>query len=128
MSHMVLMNIPKIKNLKSLERACKTLGLKLNTNQKEARYWAGNTMRCDAVISGNGCNYEMALTKEKDGSYSVHMDTYDPKLLEIVGNGCGKLSQQYQIEEHKRIARDLGKEILDCKTLPNGTIQLRIKS
>jgi hypothetical protein len=127
MSHMVVMNVPKIKNMKSLERACKSLGLTLNMEKKQAQYWAGNKMQCDGVISCPGSSYEIALKKESDGSYSMQMDNYCPKLSGAVGRSGGKLSQHYQIEEHKRAARNAGKEIAGCNVLPNGTIELQIR-
>jgi hypothetical protein len=125
---MVAMSVPKIKNIKSLDKACLKLGLKLDLNKKSAKYYAGNTMRCDGVISCPGTSYEIALKQESDGSYSMFMDSYDSTLSKAVGHDCGKLSQQYQVEEHKRIAKKAGKEVLSCKTLENGTIELRIKT
>jgi hypothetical protein len=128
MSHMVVMNIPKVKQLKSLEKACKSMGLTLDMNKKVATYWANNKMQCDGVISCPGTHYEIALKKEDDGSYSMMMDSYDRTLSDKVGMGCGKLSQSYQIEEHKRAARNAGKEVIGCKVMENGTIELRIRA
>jgi hypothetical protein len=123
---MVVMKVPTIKNIKTLEKACKSLGLKLDLNKKQAQYWAGNKMQCDGVISCPGSNYEIALKKEEDGSYKMYMDSYCPVLSKKVGAGGGILSQHYQIEEHKRAARNAGKEIIGMKTLDNGTIELLI--
>ena len=128
MSHMVVLNIPKIKNMKSLEKACLSLGLKLDLNKKTATYWAGNKMQCDGVISCPGTNYEIALKKDEKGLYSISMDSYCPKLSGKAGHNGGKLSQAYQIEEHKRAARNAGKEVIGCTVGANGTIELRIKA
>jgi len=128
MSHMVVMNVPKIKNMKSLEKACKSLGLNLDMKQKTATYWAGNKMQCDGVISCPGTNYQIALKQDQKGEYSVVMDSYCQKLSGVAGRNGGKLSQAYQIEEHKRAARNAGKEVVGHNVLPNGTIELRIKA
>jgi len=128
MSHMVKMTMPKIKNEETLKRACRNLGLVFDKTKKLATYYAGNKMKCDAVISCPGSTYEIALTQTQDGSYDMQMDSYCPTLTKKVGKSAGLLSQQYQIEEHKRIARSMGKEIMSCKTLPNGTIDLRIRA
>jgi len=128
MSHMVVMNVPKMKNLKSLEKACKSLGLTLDLNKKKATYWAGNKMQCDGVISCPGTSYEIALTKDANGSYSMSMDNYCSKLSGVAGRGGGKLSQAYQLEEHKRAARNAGKEVIGHTIDANGTIELRIRA
>ena len=128
MSHMIAMAVPKIKNLKSLEKACNSLGLKLDMKKKTATYWAGNKMQCDGVISCPGTNYEIALKQDEKGGYSVSMDAYDHKLSAAAGHNAGKLSQAYQIEEHKRAARNAGKEVIGCTVGANGTIELRIKA
>lgn len=127
MSHMIAMNMPKIKNLKCLEKACKSLGLTLDTNRKEALYYAGQRMKCDAVISSPKAKYEIALTKKHDGSYDVHMDSFDSSLCNIVGRNCGLLSRAYQIEDLKRRAKLQGKEILGCKTNAQGIVELTIR-
>ena len=125
---MVKMEIPDLKNMKSLEKACRTLGLEIDMTKKSAKYYAGSQMKCDGVIKCPGSQYEIALTKEDNGSYSVKMDNYDPTLSAKVGSSAGKLSQAYQIEEHKRAARNAGKEIVGHKVEDNGTITLKIRA
>lgn len=128
MSHMVAMSMPEISDVDSLKRACARLGLTLDTNKKEAVYYSGRKMKCDAVISAKDSTYEIALVKNKDGNYEVHADLYDSRLREIVGPQAGKLSQAYQIEQHRKIARAQGYEVIGEKTGPDGNIELRIKA
>lgn len=124
---MVAMNMPKITDLEVLSKACKRLGLTLNVNQKQAKYYAGQKMDCDAVISSKESTYEIAVLK-KDNGYEIQADLYDSRLREIVGNNAGKLSQAYQIEMHRKIARERGYEIIGEKVNPsNGNIELKVK-
>jgi len=127
MSHMVVMSMPEITDLKVLEKACKRIGLKLDLNKKQAKYYAGQNLQCDAVISSNESTYEIAVLK-KGNNYEIQADLYDSRLREIVGNNAGKLSQAYQIEMHRKIAREKGYEIIGERVNPsNGNIELKVK-
>lgn len=127
MSHMVKMSMPQITDMDILERACKRLGLTLNRNKKQATYYAGQKLNCDAVISSDQTTYEIAVA-QKDGVYELQADLFDSRLRDIVGNGCGKLSQAYQIEMHRKIARSRGYEVIgERANAENGNIELRIK-
>lgn len=131
MSHMVKMSMPEISDLDVLEKACKRLGLKLDKNKKRAAYYAGKKLDCDAVISSDKTTYEIAVRKvKKDGkaSYEIQADLFDGRLRDIVGNNCGKLSQAYQVEAHRKIARNRGYEIIgERANAETGNIELRIK-
>jgi hypothetical protein len=128
MSHMVVMDMPEIKDLDILSKACKRLGLTLDVNKKQASYYAGQNMKCDAVISaGKSASYEIALVK-KGNSYEVQADLFDTRLQNMVGAKCGKLSQAYQIEQHRKIARENGYEIIGERVnAANGNIELKVR-
>lgn len=127
MSHMVAMSMPEITDLDVLGRACKRLGLTLNLSAKEAVYYAGKRLKCDAVISSKESTYEIAVIKNGNG-YEIQADLYDGRLASIVGQGAGKLSQAYQIEMHRKIAREKGYEIIGERiNATNGNIELKIK-
>ena len=127
MSHMVVMNMPEITDLEVLSKACKRLGLQLDVNKKQAKYYAGQQLNCDAVISSKDSTYEIAVLK-KGKNYEIQADLYDSRLREIVGNNAGKLSQAYQIEMHRKIAREKGYEIVGERVNPsNGNIELKLK-
>lgn len=124
---MVAMSMPEISDLRTLESACKRLGLKLDTSKKSAKYYAGQSMKCDAVISSPESTYEIAVLK-KGKNYEIQADLFDSRLKNIVGEGAGKLSQAYQIEQHKKLARRMGYSVLGEKVnQSNGNIELRIK-
>lgn len=109
MSHLVKQKSDvKITDLETLSEACKRLGLTLNKNKKVARYYAGATTKCDAVIECPGSQYEIAVKHQSDGTYSIEADLFDPKLRNIVSTEkekyygeaqCDKLFQAYRVEE-----------------------------
>jgi len=119
MSHMIKSDCPVIKNLKSLDKACNERKCTLNTNQKEATFYAGHKMACDATISVPGSSYQIALVKNKDGAYEMFTDSFCSTFSSVVGPHGGKISQHYQIEEHKRIAKANGQSIVKCEFNPN---------
>ena len=125
---MIEMQIPKVRNLNLLAKATKKRGLTLDVNKKSAQYWAGNKMQCDAVISCPGSKFEIAVKKDDKGEYAMFMDPMDSLLNSKAGKGCGLISQAYQIEEHKKAARNAGKEVIGCVVDSNGTIVLRVKA
>jgi len=125
---MVLMNMPRISDLDALKKACSRLGMALDKTKKSARYYASNTIACDAAILHPSSSYEIAVTK-KGSEYQIQADLFCTKLREVVGSNCGKLSQAYQIESHRKIARANGCLILGEKVDPNtGNIRLRVQA
>ena len=119
--------MPQMSDLDVLDKACKRLGLTLNRNKKRATYYAGHKLDCDAVISSDKTTYEIAVVKNGK-NFEIKADLYDNRLRDIVGNNCGKLSQAYQIEMHRKIARTRGYEIIGERiNAENGNIELKIK-
>ena len=106
MSHLVKMKSSvKVTDLNLLEESCKKMGLVLHKEKKVATYYAGNTTKCDAVISCPGSTYEIALNRQADGSYEMQADLFDGKLKTKVGADCGLLYQRYKAEEVSELAR-----------------------
>jgi hypothetical protein len=109
MSHLVKQKSDvKITDLDTLSQACQRLGLVLNKSKKVARYYAGNTTKCDAVIECPGSQYEIAVKQQTDGSYAIEADLFDSKLRNMVSTekdkyygeaACDKLFQAYRVEE-----------------------------
>lgn len=97
MSHIVEAKIPPFSNLEALERAGRALGLTLDMNRKQARYYAGKMHKCDGVMSHPDTSYEIALKKGTEG-FKVEWGPYDHVISNICGANCGKLAQAYTVE------------------------------
>lgn len=122
------MEVAEITDLAVLQKACKRLGGDLDMTVKEALFYAKQKKVCDGAITFPECVYQIAVIKNDAGKYEIQADLYEPKLREIVGNEAGILSQMYQIEKHRKIARDRGYEIIGEKVnSQNGNIELLIK-
>ena len=86
MSHHVKQQLPVgIKNLRTLKLALKNLNpnLTLDMTAKRAKFYGNNTVACDGVIRLKGCEYEISLQKEKDGTYTAGGDLYHNELRRV---------------------------------------------
>ena|ERR1035437_7663194 len=109
MSHLVKQKSEvKITDLDTLDLACQRLGLKLEKAKKTASYYGKAKTSCDAVISCPNSDYEIALHKQKDGSYDIEADLYCSTLRNAVSHDmtgsyveaeCNKLFEAYKIQE-----------------------------
>lgn len=143
MSHVVSIDV-KIKNLKSLKKVCKDLGLTFNEGQKQFK-WYGRWMddyhgedaafrdhdpkkfgTCDHAIScpKKGA-YEIGVIENNDGTYSLIWDNWSrgQGLEDYVGPGAENLTHGYKIEETKQLMKNKGYSVRE-KTTEDGTVQL----
>jgi hypothetical protein len=121
------MALPEIRDLDTLQKACKRLGGVLDTEAKQAKFYAGQQKGCDAVIKFSDSTYEIAVIKNENGVYEIEADLYDSRLRAIVGKDCSLLSQAFQIEQHRKIARNQGYEVIERTNPKNGNIKLTIE-
>lgn len=102
----------QLRELPALAAACAELHCQLLTapqGQKvEARGWAGGTIKCDAAIKIPGCRYDVALTRQQDGSYSLAADFYSGEVSKALGTDFAKLKQLYGVHNTMIQARKLG--------------------
>lgn len=116
----------QISDLDALARACRELGKRLEVAapglQVSARGYSRATRTCDAVIHLDG-PYDVALTKEANGKYSIAADYYSGHVARQLGEQCGKLVQLYGV--HKATALYARKGIQTRRVLgQNGKINL----
>src|SRR5262249_30989281 len=125
MSHISEIAI-QVKDLDSLEAACRELGLELVRGQTKYKWfgqWVGDTPlppgvkksdlgKCDHAIRipGNEAAYQIGVCKNSDGTFSLRWDFWcgGYGLEERVGSGAGKLIQSYAAEVAMRQARKQG--------------------
>jgi hypothetical protein len=113
MSHVVTCEL-EVKDLAAMGAACEAMGAKLVLGQRTYK-WFGQWLndyqgddaafrkidpkqygKCDHAIRHPGCNYEIGLMKQANGSYMLIADEWhDGSLVEKFGKGLSKLKQQY---------------------------------
>lgn len=90
----------QIKNLNAARAACREIGVELicaAPGQKvQARGYAGNTIAADAVIKLKG-PYDVALTREANGSYAMKCDWYHGHIAAELGQNAQKFTQLYGV-------------------------------
>lgn len=142
MSHVACIDI-EITDLDTLKIACERLDWTLvegaktynwfnrwvdDYHSEDAAYHHGikpeDYGKCDHKIKVPGCNYEIGLLKQPDGSFKAVFDFYDTKLCEAVGGKtCAKLKQLYGVEKTKKECIKKGYKVKE-KKLDDGKIQL----
>jgi hypothetical protein len=96
----------EIQNLDSLRRACDRLGIALDMNDHNIRYYGG-TQTYDGKIIVPGSNYDIGIKVLPDGSIEMHGDLYGSSgdiIRKACGNDFSDLKQMYTVEETKRLA------------------------
>jgi hypothetical protein len=121
-SHFTTINT-QIKDTEALRAACKELGLSLLPNTT-ARGYYNNTTKGDFVIRLKG-PYDIALNKQKDGSFGLTADLWNGSVESEVGKGYGRLLQLYGVHKAMREARRKGL-LVKRSQQQNGAIKLVI--
>ena len=142
MSHITEISV-EIKDLDSLEAACKEMGLELVRGQ--ARYkWFGRFVggapmpagmteaemgRCNHAIRipGNAQAYEIGVCQQ-GGNFVLRWDSWQGGygMQDIVGKDAGKLSQAYAVQVASKQARRQGMSVVQTR-LADGRVQLRCR-
>ena len=149
MSHVATVDLA-IKDLACLKKAAENLGLEYRQNQKNYK-WFGRWVndyhgenaahrhgiktedygKCDHAIGipNNKAAYEIGVVKSKtkEGEHTLIWDFWGQGqgLQSYVGDGCGKLCQQYSKEVATKKAMEMGYTISQ-KTQEDGSIVLTL--
>jgi hypothetical protein len=111
----------QIKDIEALRSACQELGLPLLQNS-EARGYYENRIKGDYVIQLKG-PYDIAVNKQKDGTYGLTADLWQGHVENEVGQKYGKLLQLYGVHKATIEARKKGLSVLR-QPQHSGTIKL----
>ena len=122
MSHFTTINT-QIKDIEALRSACTELGLSLLQNAN-ARGYVSNTTKGEFVIKLKG-PYDIALNKQKDGSYGITSDLWAGHVEKEVGIKYGRLLQLYAVHKATREARKKG-HFVTRSAKQDGSIKLVI--
>lgn len=125
MSHIVSLSLT-VKDLVALDKACQFLGtVELKKNQKNFRYYGGQSGKCDHAISvlGNSQAYELGLIAKDDG-FELAGDFYagGMGLKDAVGNNATKLKQEYAAQICIKNYKKQGFSKIRRKVEENGTL------
>lgn len=122
MSHFTTIQT-QVRDVNALREACRELGLELQENA-EARGYGSNTRKGDLVIKLKG-PYDIAGTRQPDGTYQLATDWWGGHVEKEVGIGFGKLLQLYGVYKAQAEARRKG-YTTRRQALKNGRIKLVI--
>jgi len=144
-SHVATIDVT-ITDLVALEAACKRCGLEFVRDQKTYNWYgrhvgdyplpdgfsADDLGKCSHAIRvpGNANAYEIGLVKRRDGKpgYTLLFDFYQGGygLMELAGDECANLRQQYSIVTAIKTARKQGHRVTEQK-LENGKVKLVLR-
>ena len=122
MSHFTSINT-QIKDIEALRSACTELGLSV-LQKTNARGYGNNVLKGDYVIRLKG-PYDIALNKQKEGSYGITSDLWAGHVEQEVGKNYGRLLQLYAVHKATREARKKG-HFVTRSAKQDGSIKLVI--
>ena len=122
MSHFTTIQT-QIRDVAALRDACRELGVELLENT-QARGYGTNQRQGDLVIRLKG-PYDIAATKQPDGTYQLATDWWGGHVEKEVGTNYGKLLQLYGVYKAQAEARRKG-YTTRRQTLKDGSIKLTI--
>ena len=122
MSHFTTIHT-QIRDVTALQAAAVELGLELLENAN-ARGYASNQLKGDYVLRLNG-PYDVALTRNSDGSYGLTTDWWDGHVEKEVGQNFGRLLQIYGVHKTMIEARKRG-HLPQRRAQQDGSIKLMI--
>jgi hypothetical protein len=122
MSHFTTIKT-QVKDINALRSACTEMGLPLLQNA-DARGYANQSRKGEYVIKLKG-PYDIALSRNEDGTYGLTTDWWDGHVEKEVGPNFGKLLQLYGVHKTTIEARKKG-HLVHRRQQSNGTIKLVI--
>jgi len=122
MSHFTTVQT-QIKDIEALKKACEEMGLTV-VDEGEARGYGNRLTHGDHVIRLNG-PYDIAVNKQKDGTYGLTTDWWDGHVEQEVGTNYGHLIQMYGVCKATAEARRRG-HMVQRRNMADGSIKLCI--
>ncbi|MHA3771619.1 DUF1257 domain-containing protein [Verrucomicrobiota bacterium sgz303538] len=122
MSHFTTIHT-QIRDITALQAAVQELGLEVLINTT-ARGYSTNAIQGDYVIRLKG-PYDVALTRNQDGSYGLTTDWWAGHVEKEVGANFGRLLQLYGVHKTIMEARKRG-QFVQRKAQQDGAIKLVI--
>ncbi|MHA3774848.1 DUF1257 domain-containing protein [Verrucomicrobiota bacterium sgz303538] len=122
MSHFTTIHT-QIRDITALQAAVQELGLELLENTS-ARGYSSNQIQGDYVIRLKG-PYDVALTRNRDGSFGLTTDWWAGHVEKEVGTNFGRLLQLYGVHKTIHEARKRG-QFVQRKAQQDGAIKLVI--
>ncbi len=122
MSHFTTIKT-QIKDIDALRSAVQEMGLSL-LQKTTARGYYENNIKGDYVIRLKG-PYDIAVNKQKDGTFDLTCDWWDGHVEKKVGQNYGKLLQLYGVHKAIREAKRKG-HLVQRRQQENGAIKLII--
>lgn len=113
----------QVRDIDALRDTCRELGLELLQNA-EARGYGTSQQHGDFVIRLKG-PYDVALTRQTDGTYGLSTDWWDGHVEKEVGTSYGRLLQLYAVHKAAREARKRGLSVQRMQRT-DGSIKLTI--
>lgn len=141
MSHVVEIET-KITDLDALDKACLELGFNLKKDQHTYKWygrWVGDSPmpqgmtkadlgKCDHAIAIKGCQYEVGVRRQGDGSYTLVYDYWNSGGLDKhLGQKAGPLVQSYAKHKTLREVSRLGQRVVNQQKLEDGSIRLVVQ-
>ena len=124
MSHFTTIKT-QIKDLDALKSACQEMGLPV-LEKAQARGFYDNHLRAEYVIQLKG-PYDIAVQKQKDGTFGLTSDLYAGHVEKEVGSNYGKLLQLYAVHKAMKEARRKG-HLVTRQQKSDGAIKLLIQA
>jgi hypothetical protein len=113
----------QIRDAQALREACKELGITLVENA-DARGYGSQKTRGDYAIKLQG-PYDIALTRQADGTFVLSTDWYQGHVEREVGANYGRLLQLYGVHKARIEAQRKGYTVRR-QALGDGSIKLVI--
>jgi hypothetical protein len=120
MSHFTKMKT-EIRDIEALSFACRELGVGLHKDGR-ARGYNGTSVPGDYVIQLTG-PYDIALNRNRHGSYTLNTDWYGGHVEKEVGKRAERLLQVYAIQAATLVARKQGYTV-EKRQMEDGSVKL----
>lgn len=111
----------KFTDINLLTAAFKRLGGTLKQDQKTARFYAGQTASCDAAVTFEDSDFEIAINKNKDGEFELQADLYCGKLRRRL---CHDMTSHYSKAQTEKVSEFYKIEELNEVALAGGLVPL----